>query len=212
MRSRKIQTRRLVISAALLVVAGLVVRMLGGAHTELKRADRAPSQQAQIRHLRRAMAYYLPFNPWVRQAKERLLILARSARSRGDRDVALDAFRELRSAILSLRGISQPFAESLPELNQAIAQLASADPRAAKGLKTSSGKARLLHRLEHPRDPSPGWAALGTVGFLLWVGSAIALFLRGVKPDLALVGQRFWPLSASVALGLALFCLGMALA
>jgi hypothetical protein len=258
-----------ILAAVLLLLAGLAARMLLGARLEVQRARAAADKrdtEARLRHLRRAMAYYLPGNPWVREAHDRLLLAARDARARGDHAAALDAYRELRSAILRLRGSTRPYAETLPEVNRSIAALTSAragaappargtadappargtadappargtadappargtadappargtaDAPPARGTadappaRGTAAEQRLLRRLERPPEPHPGWACLGLLGFLLWVGGAFWLLGRGLRPDASAVGRRFWPLLGLVALGLCLFCVGMGLA
>ena len=210
MAGRRSQGWQLVLAGVLLVLAALVGRMLFGAQREVARAALAGDLEGRTRHLRRAMAYYLPGNPWVRQAHDELLALARRADRLGNRPQALAAYRELRSAILALRGLSRPFAATLPEVNRAIARLSSADPRAVPGLRGAAGREALLRRLEHPPAPARGWTVLGLGGFGLWVLGGALLLLRGLRPDLSLVRRRFWPLLALVALGLLLFGVGLA--
>lgn len=209
--------RSTLLACALLLAAALGARMLAGAQLELSRAQEAQARgdrPARLRHLRRAMAYYVPGNPWVRQAHDELLTLARRARRDGRREAALEAYHELRSAILSLRtaGATRPYAGSLPEINRAIAALTSAHPDAAAALRGEAGRRDLLRRLEAPPGPHRGWAALGLLGFLIWVGGACWMLARGLRRDARVVGRRFWPLLALVLLGLGLFCLGLALA
>jgi hypothetical protein len=203
----------LVLGALALLIAVLCARMLLGARAEVRAASDSSTRnegEAQIRHLRRAMAYYLPGNPWVRQARDLLLEEARQAEARGERSRALDALHQLRSAILSLRGITHPYAETLPEVNRRLAELMVRDPQASRDLRVPEGRERLLQRLDHPPEPHPLWAGLGLFGFLSWVGGALALFWRGLRPDASLVPRTFWPLAGVVALGLLLFCLGLA--
>ena len=202
----------LIAAGLLLVLAALTTRMLLGARDELSRAAECTRPEARVRPLRPAMAYYLPGNPWVRQAHDTLLNLCRRARRVGDDALALHAYRELRSAILVLRGITRPYADTLPEANRAIAALAARDPQASRTFRGDAGARRLLTRLEQPPEPHRAWAGLGLFGFLLWIGGAVALFFRGLRPDLTLLGRRFWPLLAVVALGFGLFGLGMGLA
>jgi len=196
---------RLVVAGVLLLCAAVTARMLLGARTELRMADRAADTDARVRHLRRAMAYYLPGNPWVGRAHDRLLALARRAERAGDRALALHAYRELRGAILALRGATSPYGDTLPAVNTAIAILSAKDHRAREA-------AAALSRLGAPPDPHPAWAALGLAGFLLWVGAALSLLFQGLRPDLTTVPRRFWPLLGVVALGLGLFAAGMGMA
>ena len=195
----------LVLAGVLLVLGGLCARMLLGARQQVQAAQQAARQgdtAGQARHLRRAMAYYLPGNPWVSQAKKQLSHAARQAEARGQPGQALASWRELRGAILGLRGATQPFAESLAEANARIAALSAGGVGARQ---------RQLHqRLTRPPDPHRGWTLAALAGLLIWVGGALLLFYRGLRPDARLVPARFWPLAGVVCAGLALFCLGLA--
>ncbi|MFH1130813.1 MAG: hypothetical protein V1754_05720 [Pseudomonadota bacterium] len=204
-----------VIAGFFLVLASLTARMLLGARTQLMNAKLASSQgdvEAAILHLRRAMAFYLPGNPWVSTAHEHLLKIARQAEKKGQPELALNAWRQLRSAILSLRGITTPFSESLPEINGRIATLAVKESTAAKFLKEPLGEKNLFSRLAEPPDPTPGWTVLGLFGFVIWVIGSFLLLLRGLHPDAKLIHFPFWACLAMVTCGLVLFCLGMGFA
>jgi hypothetical protein len=188
-------------AGVLLLLAGILSRMwlLGG--DELAAAEAARQRGdavAQARHLRRAMAHYFPGSPHVSRACTSLASLAASQERAGKRHEAQHTWRELRSAILVLRGVGQPYAHQLALANTRLADL-------GKGATT-------LARLQNPRDPNPGWAALAITGFILWVGAAVLMILQGLKPDLKLVPKRFWPLLALVATGWALFAAGLGLA
>jgi len=193
---------RLVLAAVLLVLAALTARMLLSAREELALARGASDLTGRVVHLRRAMAHYLPGNPYVRRAHNELLQLARRTEVAGQRAPALEAYRELRSAILALRGITSPYAETLPEVNRAIVRLQ--DSGASVALRQAD-----LARLQHPPRPEPLWTAVGLLGFVLWVAGGALLALQGLRPDLTLVPRRFWPLLALVLVGLVLFGVGM---
>ncbi len=193
----------LALVVVLLAAAALSARMLLGARQELARADQAAAGkdgEAELRHLRRAMAYYLPGSPWVRAAHDRLLRRGQAARARGDRAAALLAFGELRGAILRLRGPGQPYGATLPQLDRAIAELSA---------PAGPARAARLARLRHPEAPRPGWALLGVLGFLVWVGGAFGLLFCGLRPDARPADRRFWVLLGVVAAGVVLFVLGL---
>ncbi len=205
----------IVVGAALLCAAALSGRMLLGARGELAAATAAAGRgdhDGEVRHLRRAMACYLPGSPWVRRAHDGLLLAAAAAEARGERAAALGALHELRSAILALRGLTRPYAETLPGLSRRIAALSARDPEAAAALRTPAGAEALRARLDQPPEPRPLWAGLALVGFLGWVGGAALLLARGLRPDGSRVRGRFALLCGVVALGLALFGVGLALA
>ena len=120
------------------VVAVLAFRMLLGGRAELERAMTAADEPARVRHLRRAMAYYLPLSPYVRRAEAQLLALARAAEAKGRPQAALAIYRELRSAIVRLRSLYQPFAEDLAPIAPRIAALSAKAPGASKVTKAES--------------------------------------------------------------------------
>lgn len=196
----------------LCVGALLCARMLLGARSELRAADAAgltDDTQGRILHLRRAMAYYLPGSPFVRRAERALEQEAWRAEARGQSAGALDILHQLRSAILAMRGLTQPFASSLPEINHRIAELSAAQQEAAPRLRGPAGAKRLLRRLERPPEPDRLWTVFGLLGFILYSGGGMLLFVLGLRPD-ASRGPRFVPLLGVVLLGLVLFALGMA--
>lgn len=205
-------SKTLISAGVLLLAAGLCARMLLGARQEVAAAheaiDRGDSE-GQVLHLRRAMAYYLPGNPWVIEAHHQLRSLARQAQSGGHRAMALARWRELRGAILRLRGITRPYSDSLDEANRAIAALSS--PGFAFGVG-SAQRARLLARLGSPPAPHPVWTLVALAGFCMWVGGAVLMLFRGLRPDASVIWRRLWPLALAVAAGFALFCAGLSLA
>lgn len=205
----------LLVGSLACVVGLLGTRMLLGARSELHAAEQAARRgdgAARVRHLRRSMAYYLPGNPFVRRAGQALLEEARQAEAAGQPERALAILHELRSAILSLRGLTRPLAGDLPEINRRIAELSAARPDAARALRSPVGAQALLRRLERPPEPHPLWAGLGLLGFLIYGGAGLLLCFAGLQPDAARLRYRFWPLLGAVLLGLLLFGLGMGLA
>lgn len=208
MDARPRRARALVGGALLLVLALLSARMLLGARGELAEAGAAHAQgdrEGEVRHLRRAFAYYLPGNPWLRRAHDQLLALAREAERRGERAAALTASLELRGAILSLRGLSRPFAGTLPELDARIARLLGSED-GARGPSVE----RLRTRLAAPPEPDRLWAGLGLLGFLAWTAGGFLLCAFAIRADASLDRRRLWPLLVVVLGGQLLFWAGMA--
>lgn len=205
-------SKTLILAGVLLLAAGLCARMLLGARREVTAAQEAAARgdaRGQVLHLRRAMAYYLPGNPWVAQAHDRLRDLARQAQSQGQGASALARWRELRGAVLRLRGITHPYSGSLVEANRAIAALSKRGHAFGVG---SARRARLLARLGSPPAPHPVWVLVALAGFCTWVGGAVLLLFRGLRPDASVIWQRLWPLALVVGAGFALFYAGLSLA
>jgi hypothetical protein len=190
----------------------IAARMLLGGRAQLAAAASAAARgdrPAEVRHLRRAMAYYLPGSPYVRRAKDGLLAVAAAAEERRDLAVAARALLELRSAVLALRGLTHPYAELLPDVNRRLAALLPALPDAAPALRSAPGRVALAQRLDRPPEPQPLWTTIALLGFLGWTGGAVAMLLRGLRPDASLVVRRFWPLAALVVASFAVFCVAL---
>lgn len=189
--------------------------MLLGARRQLALADdasRRDDQAAVDRHLRRALAYYLPINPWLETAAQRLRARAQDARQRGSAATALARWRSLRSALLALRGIRQPQAALVAEANTEIASLVAASPQAARALQTPEGRRTLTRRLAQPPAPRPLFTLLALLGFVAWTSSALALCARGLTAEVRLLPRRATILGAGIVLGFAAFLLGLTLA
>lgn len=204
----------LVFSACVLFIGGIgsIARMFLGAKAEVQRAQQAKAQhdsEAMVRHWRRAMAYYLPGNPWVRQAKDSLWQTASEAIARGDEATALNALYQLRGAILSLRGVYQPFSECLPSINQQIVALLAHQQQGSDNQKNPSDTARFAQRLANPPAPHPVWTGLGLLGFFIWTIGALGLLLWGINSDLTIIRHRFWPLLLLILTGLVIFGVGL---
>lgn len=191
-------------------------RMLLAARSEVALAERALREgrpnAAVRRHLRRAMAYYVPTNPWVRQAERLLVQQARNAENRHQHAEALADWRALRSAILALRWAVQPFSADLPAINARIAALTAHDQGASRQLKSAQGAQDLLHRLQTPEAPHPLWTATALIGLALWLAAGFSLIRTGLTAELRIVPKRFVALAVLVGAGLVLFCAGLALA
>lgn len=212
---RRYQSAALVVAVLSLLLALLAARMLLGARRQLALAEAAATRHDQTavdRHLRRALAYYLPLNPWLETAAQRLRQRAKDAQHQGAAALALARWRSLRSALLALRSLGQPRAALLREANVEIASLAAAAPKAARVLRSPKGQRALARRLARPPAPNRPLTVLALLGFLVWTCSALALFARGLTLELRFLPRRAAPLGLAVLLGFVAFVLGLAFA
>ena len=67
----------------------------------------------------------------------------------------------------------------------------------------------LLDRVE---APSPFWAAVACLAFILWIGAAFAFVFQGLDEELRLQRRRALPWAVVVLVGLALWVVGLLLA
>jgi hypothetical protein len=174
--------------AAGVVVGAASARVVWGGETEIAiptAALRSGDAHAAAEHARRAAAWYAPGAPHVRVAYERLLALGAAAEGLGHADLALFAYRGVRTAAIETRWIVTPHADDLERANRAIARLAAAAPR-APGVRTEPPQKIEREQLEAlARDEAPRvhWVILLVAGALAWaLGGAIAL-RRAVGAD-----------------------------
>lgn len=204
------------VACTMLLGGSIVGRMGWGAWYHVRQAhqvaherDTPATSDAQIRFFRRAIAFYVPYNPWVRTAVVESKQLARALERNGSRTAALHAWHELRSALLSLRGAYQPFSDDLDETNHQIVRLTQRDSTSAPWIKKLSTD-ELHHLVTRTADPHRGWVVVGLVGFCLWLVFSALLFLRGISIEGTLRRASFTFLASAVVGSFALFCLGMA--
>ncbi|HEX6836332.1 MAG TPA: hypothetical protein VF334_07140 [Polyangia bacterium] len=198
---RAIQALALVAILAAIVAARVVWSSRGE-----WRAATAATGDDELAHLGRAARLYAPGNPYSRRAVEKLAAIGREDPAR-----ALAAWRELRSALLATRSFYTPHRALLDEANARIADL-MADAELAAGTQHARDRARAWHaaRLAQDEAPSVAWTLVALFGLAAWIACALGLLLRGVGDDDRLRPRVALVWAAGVAVGLALFFLGLA--
>ncbi len=197
--------RKLARAAALIaiILAMVTVRVIWSSRSEWHAASSATGDD-RIAHLGRAARLDTPGNPYSRRAID---TLATEARSGGDQSLVL--WRELRSAILAIRSFYTPHKDLLAEANQHIAQLMAAQENDTRG---SEPERRAWHtaRLAQDDAPSVGWTVIALLGLAAWIGCAAAFFTRAIGEDDRLRPRPALIFACGIALGLALFFIGLA--
>jgi hypothetical protein len=207
-RARKITT--VVRGFAALSVVGLLLaavtgRVLWAGESEIAESTaalkRSDAQEAAVR-ARRAAGWYAPGAPHVRVAYERLIKIATTAEGLGDRDLALLAWRGVRTAALETRWIVVPHAADLDRANSAIARIEAAAPR-PPGTRTEppqrieEKQLAALLRDETPRLP---WVVALLGALIAWAGGAAWAVRQATSaPDGVDLGRA--KVGALVALG-----------
>ncbi len=160
----------LVLAAVVACAAGLCVRVILAGEAEIAASTRALEQadarDATIR-AGRAAGWYAPGAPHVSVAYGRLKALARAAEQHRRAELALLAWRTLRSAAIETRWLVTPHRADLELANREIARLMATGPHpsAAPDARILASQLRALSRREGPRL---AWVGVLVVGFVLW--------------------------------------------
>ena len=217
--SRAALTRGLL--RALLIVAllfaAIAVRVVAGAKAELEVAEKheqAGDADAAVVHYRRAARWYAPLSPYHVQALAALGRIGATAEQSGDVERALAAYRAVRSAVLATRSLYVPEQERLAAADKRIAALMAGLPPP----QMDAGKSREQLEREHlallqlDPDPKLGWTLLLLLGFAGWVAGAFAFSVRAIDGEDRFVRAEAIRWGSLIAVGFALFVLGMAMA
>jgi hypothetical protein len=199
------------------LLASFTLRVLVSARSELRVGDQYHARgdlEAALVHYRRAARWYAPGSPYHREALAKLGAMGAQAERRGDSELALSAYRAVRSAIMSTRSFYIPERERLRAADERIASLMAAQPPPPM----DAGKSREQLRNEHlallEAEPGPSvlWSCVLLLGFFAWVGGAFAFTLRAIDAEDHFIPREVLRWGALIAVGFGLFVLGMSLA
>ncbi|MBV69797.1 MAG: hypothetical protein CMH52_00480 [Myxococcales bacterium] len=208
---------RWVIFGICFIILGLWGRTWWSSRAEFTRAvalERSGKIEKAIEHYQYAARWYSPLATTPISARSALQRIAIDAVKNNNVDIALKAYRRLRGAILSTRGITNPGHALLPSTNDAIAglmaqqQLGLADASSA-GRTEADLKAHHLRLLQLDPIPGFGWSMLIVLSFLGWVSAVVFTIRRGLSAELTVVKGPFLKgtLATIILLGLWVFAL-----
>ena len=206
---------RVILLAAIMLamIAGRVLYGSWDAWREGTAARQAGNLPQAITHFERAIHYYAPGSPWVASSVEALRAIGEAAEREGNRELALSAFRTLRSSLYAVRSTYTPFAGMIPRCNEKIAELVAHDPayRARFPELSPEGlKARVTSNLTRNEAPDVFWSLVVELGFFGWVGGTIGFILRvlhGTRETFSARRAIFW--GGLVVAGYALWVVGL---
>jgi hypothetical protein len=196
----------------LAALAVVVVRLLFEARGAYRQGVAAEARGELGEAVRHYLDAYLPGNPVVRRALDRLDAIGVTAVTKGDYATARAAFEAERAALLGARSFYTPHAERLPTINRRLARLMAAieDPLGRAGFeeRTAWHEQRLAEKLR----PKTSFVLLALLGLALWVVSAVLFFRKGLGKDLVLLRVPAALAGVGFLLGLVLFVVGLRLA
>jgi hypothetical protein len=215
--------RRVVIGFAIVAIAltGLWVKVACEASSSLEQAkeiEKRGDVELAIVAYRRTVRWYSPFSTSVKTAVDRLWELGEAFESQKKTKKSLLAFRALRSALLGIRSIYQPYKDYLPRTNKKIATLMAQQEAFGAGRKNTeeSLAAREAYHsdlLEHDHAPSVFWSVLAVLAFILWCVSLFGLASRGFDDETGTVIKKpalQWTIGAVFTMTVWMVSLGLA--
>jgi hypothetical protein len=161
-------------------------------------------EEEAIRRWRRAARWYAPGAPHVAAAYDRLRALASSSE---DPELALVAWRAIRSSSLATRSFYTPFEDRLGEANRHIATLMAASDTATGSREEK--RAFHLALLERDEAPSVFWSIFAVLGFFTWVGGGFWFAFRGVTAEDRLDRRQAATAGVLVVLGMAVWMVSL---
>lgn len=200
-----------------LLFAAIAVRVVSSAKAELEVAEKHAHEgdaDAALVHYRRAARWYAPFSPYHVQALAALGRMGAEAEQQGEVDRALAAYRAVRSSVLAARSFYVPEPARLDAANKRIAALMAGlpPPQMDAGKSREQLEREHLALLEHDPDPQLGWTLLLLLGFVGWVSGAFVFSVRAIDGEDRFIRAEALRWGSLIAVGFALFVLGMAMA
>jgi hypothetical protein len=132
-----------------------------------------------IVHYERAIMWYTPFSPDVRQAIDRLWRVGKQAEANHDHTLALHAYRSLRAALYSTRSFYQPYMDWIAKSEKRIVDLMATEKAGinADASQIAKHRARYAHMHARKLGPTLEGTRWTVVGFFGWVGTTLG-FLK----------------------------------
>ncbi len=212
MTRRALAVRALGAAAVLgLAIGAVSLRVVAAGEAEIASSTaalRSGDAREAVVHARRAAGWYAPAAPHVRVAYGRLVALASAAEGLGDRDLALFAWRAVRTASLETRWLfGAPHADDRARADRAIAHLEAASPRppGSRGDPEAVVLRKALEALARDEAPRTGWVAALVAAFAAWTIGAGAFVALGVDASGRVVSRRGWPAAGVAAAGVGLW-------
>lgn len=160
---------------------------------------------------RRAARWYVPLAPHVGRAYDQLETIAKQAERAGDTELALAAWRGVRSSIKATRSFFTPHGHRLDGANKRIAALMAQieGPDADPGKSLEQREQWHYDLLDRDEAPSVFWSIVALLGFGMWLGGGVLFAVRGVSREDTLVARTAAASGILVAVGLVVWLLGL---
>ena len=132
----------------------------------------------------RSINWYTPFNPYVQKSAERLWEIGEQAEKQGDIQLALIAFRTIRSGFYGASHFRTPGMVWIRKSERKVNALLGVEEKEREISGDSASLREKLLRDQKGTSPKILWTIVLEIGFLGWIGSVIGfimLYLRHEK-------------------------------
>ncbi|MDA8089362.1 MAG: hypothetical protein M0Z61_03955 [Nitrospiraceae bacterium] len=193
--------------AAFVLLAARVAYEQAHHYRQAEAYSAAQNWKLAIREYDTAIHFHVPFSPLMDKAARRLWNIGQMYETQGKPDWALIAYSSIRSGFYGTRSFYTSGRSWINKCDQKIAALDTMMLIKEGGIKpeqAESQKKKYMAIFGDNRTPSVLWSILAEIGFLGWVGSAIAtIFLGfkktgGLKPKPALYGTLCFVFFAAI--------------
>ena len=167
----------------------------------------AQDHEKAMVYYERTLRWYLPFNWRVNTAVQKLWEIGQQAEQHQDRELALKAYRRLRSSLYAIQNVYPSYDSWIDKCNSKLLIFYTANDH-----KTLEYKQRSAELSAESALPHPAWSLMMEIGFWGWVFSTIGLIWYGFnhqRPIRAQTGLQWaamilgfygiWVVSLSIA-------------
>lgn len=169
----------------------------GDAFEQAVQAEKAGELAQAIEQYQYAARWYTPVSSVPGEAALALTRIGKDAEARGDRALALKAWRRLRGAVLATRGLTTPLEAHLELANTRLAEL-MAQQQLEDGGPTIRGRSKAQLIADHLAllrlDPAPhsGWSLLVVLSFIGWISTMVMAIWRGLDESVSIRAPALW--------------------
>ena len=129
----------------------------------------------------RSIHWYTPFNPYVQKSAERLWEIGEQAEKQGDIQLALIAFRTIRSGFEGASHFRTPGMAWIRKSERKVNVLLGVEERDREVSGDSASLREKLLRDQKGTSPKILWTIVLEIGFLGWIGSVIGFIMLRLR-------------------------------
>jgi len=180
------------------ILAAIWIKVRVEAGHSLEQAQQLESQgelELSIVCYRRTVRWYSPLSSPVKQSIEGLWAIGQEYEQKGDSRIALLAYRSIRSSLIGIRSVYQPYEAFISKSSERIAALMAQAEGTEAGSKEYEDRSA-YHQALLLKDHAPNvlWSLLAVLAFLAWCFSLYGLSFHGFDDETGeLITGKFGP-------------------